>query len=185
MPRYVAFLRAINVGGHTVKMDRLRTLFEELGLSNVETFIASGNVLFDAPARTNIARLEERIEKHLESALGYGVATFIRPLDSLARAAAEHPFAAGVERGFRLHVGFLKHQPSATQHSALMKHAGELEEFHMGERAVYWLCHTGIGESKLTNATFEKALGCPTTFRNVNTVQRLAAKAPAPKAKRT
>ena len=185
MPRYVAFLRAINVGGHTVKMDRLRRLFEELDLANVETFIASGNVLFDAPARANTARLEERIEQHLAQALGYDVATFVRPLESLAGAAADHPFAMGVARGYRLHLGFLKQQPSKSQHAALMTRACETEEFHVGERTVYWLCHTGIGESKLTNATFEKALGGPTTFRNINTVQRLADKGASSKARRT
>jgi uncharacterized protein (DUF1697 family) len=46
MPKYVAFLRAINVGGHTVKMDHLRRLFEALGFTNVETFIASSDVVF-------------------------------------------------------------------------------------------------------------------------------------------
>ena len=83
MTRYVAFLRAINVGGHTVKMDRLRALFEELKFANVETFIASGNVLFDSASKSTDA-METRIERHLEKALGYEVATFVRPLASLA-----------------------------------------------------------------------------------------------------
>ncbi len=69
MPRYVAFLRAINVGGHTVKMDYLRMLFEALGFSNVETFIASGNVIFDSKA-TSAKALEKRIEHCLAEALG-------------------------------------------------------------------------------------------------------------------
>ena len=52
MPRYIAFLRAINVGGHnTVKMDFLRQLFESLGFSNVETFIASGNIVFETTSK--------------------------------------------------------------------------------------------------------------------------------------
>ena len=51
MPKYVALLRAINVGGHTVKMDHLRSLFEAIGFSNVETFIASGNVIFDSRSK--------------------------------------------------------------------------------------------------------------------------------------
>jgi uncharacterized protein (DUF1697 family) len=63
MPRYVAFLRAINVGGHIVKMDYLRSLFEELGFTNVETFIASGNVVFDSSYK-NPASLEKKIEGH-------------------------------------------------------------------------------------------------------------------------
>jgi uncharacterized protein (DUF1697 family) len=62
--RLIAFLRAINVGGHTVRMAMLRALFEELGLDDVETFIASGNVVFSASAK-NVPALERRIEQHL------------------------------------------------------------------------------------------------------------------------
>jgi uncharacterized protein (DUF1697 family) len=68
MPRYIAFLRAINVGGHTVKMDVLRQHFAALGFSNVETFIASGNVVFETTAK-NTRTLEQKIEKHLRAAL--------------------------------------------------------------------------------------------------------------------
>ena len=59
VPRHVAFLRAINVGGHVVTMDKLRALFTALGLKDVETFIASGNVLF-APSKGGVAALETR-----------------------------------------------------------------------------------------------------------------------------
>src|SRR5688500_14117045 len=88
MPKYVAFLRAINVGGHIVKMDRLRALFEELGFTNVETFIASGQVIFDTRA-TDTSKLEARIERHLRSALGYDVDTFIRTPAELTRIAGQ------------------------------------------------------------------------------------------------
>ena len=71
MPRLVAFLRAINVGGHIVKMDQLRKLFAELGFANVETFIARGNVLFDSSSKSGPA-LEKKIEKHLKAALAGG-----------------------------------------------------------------------------------------------------------------
>src|SRR3954464_12194003 len=114
MPRYVAFLRAINVGGHTVKMDRLRALFEELELANVKTFIASGNVLFDSAAR-NRAALESRIERHLEQALGSEVATFVRTTAELGTVIQFRP--AGVDPGEyesrQLYVGFFKDAPAA------------------------------------------------------------------------
>jgi len=60
LAKYIAFLRAINVGGHTVKMDHLRSLFEALGFSNVETFIASGNVIFESKSKSTRA-LERRL----------------------------------------------------------------------------------------------------------------------------
>ncbi len=76
MSRCIAFLRAINVGGHTVKMDDLRRLFESLGFTRGETFIASGNVVFETTSK-NTTALERKIEKKLRDALGYEVATFI------------------------------------------------------------------------------------------------------------
>ncbi|NUO79794.1 DUF1697 domain-containing protein, partial [candidate division KSB1 bacterium] len=93
MPQYLAFLRAINVGGHTVKMDQLRRLFEALGFANVETFIASGNVIFTSPSKSTKA-LEKKIEKHLHESLGYEVATFIRTTAELAVVAQYKPFSA-------------------------------------------------------------------------------------------
>ena len=69
MPKFVAFLRAINVGGHLVKMDQLRSLLEELGFVNVETFIASGNVIFESRAGAT-APLERKIERVLRDGLG-------------------------------------------------------------------------------------------------------------------
>ena len=77
MARLFAFLRAINVGGHTVTMDKLRRTFEELGLFDVETFIASGNVMFNSPG-TSLSGLERKIAARLEESLGYEVVTFIR-----------------------------------------------------------------------------------------------------------
>ena len=65
MQKYIAFLRAINVGGHTVKMDRLREIFETMGFSNVETFIASGNVIFETKSK-DVDSLVKMIKKKLE-----------------------------------------------------------------------------------------------------------------------
>ena len=76
--RYIAFLRAINVGGHVVKMDALRAHFAALRLTAVESFIASGNVIFLATSADPTA-LEQRIEARLAAQLGYSVATFLRP----------------------------------------------------------------------------------------------------------
>src|SRR5687768_15562390 len=93
MIRYIAFLRAINVGGHIVKMDHLRELFAAVGASNVETFIASGNVIFEAKDE-NAQALEKKIERHLRKALGYEVATFLRSVPELATVARYEPFPA-------------------------------------------------------------------------------------------
>ena len=72
MPRTLAFLRAINVGGRTVRMEELRRLFEDLGLARVETVIASGNVVLESRA-SDEAALAKRIEKQLAAGLGFEV----------------------------------------------------------------------------------------------------------------
>ena len=95
MHRYIAFLRAINVGGHTVKMDALRKHFSKMGFTNVETFIASGNVLFDADD-DEPAALEERIAHELESRLGYPVGTFLRTPAEFAAIVRHQPFDSAV-----------------------------------------------------------------------------------------
>ena len=77
MPRLVAFLRAINVGGHTVTMDDLRRLFVKMDFDGVETFIASGNVVFESRPKGGAA-LEKKIEAALHKALGYEVKSFLR-----------------------------------------------------------------------------------------------------------
>ncbi|RYX83208.1 DUF1697 domain-containing protein [bacterium] len=77
MTLYIAFLRGINVGGHRVKMEKLRELFRELGFSNVRTYIQTGNVFFESP-ETDCEVLTAQIEAHLLQSLGYEVPTFLR-----------------------------------------------------------------------------------------------------------
>ncbi|HZG68753.1 MAG TPA: DUF1697 domain-containing protein [Herpetosiphonaceae bacterium] len=180
MPRLIALLRAINVGGHTVKMDHLRRLFEALGLSNVETFIASGNVIFEAPAADPPA-LEKQIESHLRQSLGYEVTTFIRSTSELAVIAGHRPFPAAEldSEGSSLYIAFLPALPGGESHDRLMALRTEVDDFHIHEREVYWLCRRQLGESSFSGARLEKTLGMPATVRNATTVRRLAAKYPA------
>lgn len=91
MMHYIAFLRGINVGGHRVKMERLRELFSELGFSNVRTHIQTGNVFFETSETDRLA-LTSRIEAHLHRELGYEVPTFLRTHDELEKSLALKPF---------------------------------------------------------------------------------------------
>src|SRR6476620_11820436 len=91
--RYAALLRAINVGGHTVKMKELCAMFEAMKLANVRSVIASGNVLFESRS-ADAAALDSRIETALRKKLGYDVETFLRTGDELDALAAHDPFAA-------------------------------------------------------------------------------------------
>ncbi len=175
MPKYVAFLRAINVGGHTVKMDQLKSLFEALGFTNVETFIASGNVIFDAKGR-DTATLERRIEKHLLNELGYDVATFVRATADLPDIASHEPFDQAEIAGATLYIGFLATQPTVGTTKRLLACATEVDLFHVEGREVYWLCRTKFSESQFSGARLEKTLDMQITLRNTNTVKKIAAK---------
>jgi uncharacterized protein (DUF1697 family) len=177
MPKYVAFLRAINLGGHTVKMDDLRCLFEEMGFSNVETFIASGNVLFEA-ASTNPRELELKIEASLHNSLGYNVATFIRTADELAEIARYDPFrAAGTEAGgSTLYIVFAAGPPGEQAMQKLLALASDANQLHTIGSEIYWLCRTSFSDSGFSLALLEKALGLPATIRNATTVKKIAKK---------
>jgi len=172
--RYVALLRAINVGGH-VKMDRLRALFEQLGFDDVETVIASGNVLFSSRAR-NVAALEGKIERHLESALGYEVTTFIRTPDEMQSVAERDPFPGMVQEGHTLSVAFLKQHPGTRIAERLHGMRTDYDELLVKDRELYWLARGRTSDSKLWRTPMEKVLGGPATSRNVTTVRRLAEK---------
>lgn len=173
--RWFAFLRAINVGGHVVKMDRLRALFAELGFANVATFIASGNVIFDAAA-ADASALEAQIEAHLRQALGYEALTFVRSAADLAAIASYTPFtAAGGAHG--VYVSFLKAPLGAAARTQLLALNSDNDEFHAHGREFYWLCRTRLSDSPLfSGGLLAKAVGVPTTMRNSSTIQKLAAK---------
>lgn len=180
MPRYVALLRAINVGGHVVKMDRLRELFEGMGLRDVTTHIASGNVLFSAD-RATASALETKIEGGLAAALGYDVDTFLRSPAELAATAGHEPFP--VAEGSSLYVGFLKEPPHAAAQRAVLGFRSEVDDFAVVEREVYWHCRIRSSDSAFSGARLEKALRQRATFRNVTTVRKLAALLATPAAR--
>ncbi len=177
MSKYIAFLRAINVGGHIVKMDHLRQLFEALRFSNVETFIASGNVVFDSPSK-NPKTLEKKIETLLGETFGYRVDTFVRSTSELATVAIYKPFDDSELEGDGnvLYVAFTSDEPSSDSKRKLLACINEVDDFQVYGREVYCLSRKKLGESKFTGAQLVRILGTPVTVRNANTVKRLAAK---------
>lgn len=172
--RYVAFLRAINVGARRVKMPHLRELFEALDLDDVQTFLASGNAIFrhDGADGTALART---IEDHLEQALGFPVDTFVRSLPEVARVATADPFRdLAPTPADKRYVSFL-HQPlDSAQREALSTLGDDVIELRGTGREIYWLRRMNRGDSRLSNADVERALGVAATRRNLNTVRRIA-----------
>ncbi len=177
MPRYAAFLRAINVGGRVVKMDVLRRVFESLDFAKVETVIASGNVLFDASSKSAKV-LEKTIEKGLHDKLGYAVETFVRTPAEMTAVAEYKPFPARELAAAEsvLYVGFLDDEPTTTAKKRVLALATDVDEFNLHGRELYWLLRTKFSESKITGNKLERTLEMPTTLRNVTTVRKIAAK---------
>jgi len=173
MTQYIAFLRGINVGGHNVKMDVLRGHFETIGCVKVETFIASGNLIFES--RAAAPRIEAKIEKQLADALGYEVATFVRRRDEVSAATTHAAFPeAEIATAGAFCVGFLKAPLTAVQQAQLQQFSTEVDAFHAHQRELYWLCRVRQSESKFSNVAFEKKLGVAATFRSITTVRKLA-----------
>jgi uncharacterized protein (DUF1697 family) len=176
VPRYVAFLRAINVGGRIVKMDVLKREFEALGFADVETFIASGNVLFSSRAK-DVAALEKKIERRLKVALGYDVETFIRTCDEVGAVAKYSPFPPDQSQSaYGLYVGFLADRVPASATRQLKTIETPNHTFHVNGREVYWLCREKLSETKMSYAVIERALKTRSTFRGINTIVRLTSR---------
>jgi uncharacterized protein (DUF1697 family) len=158
-------------------MEDLRRLFEALGFSSVETFIASGNVIFDSKSKSAQA-LERKIEACLQKTFGYAVATFIRSTVELEAIAGKEPFSAAELRaeGNALYIALLADTPSDEAKQKLLLFTTETDDFHIAEREVYWLCRKKMSESKFSGARLEKTLGMQATFRNSTTIKKIAAK---------
>jgi uncharacterized protein (DUF1697 family) len=176
MTRYVAFLRGINLGKRRVKMEQLRRHFEGFGLENVDTFIASGNVVFDSP-RQDRAELEGEMEGHLHEALGFFSETFLRSLPELAL----FPDLEVVERaevaGFTPHLIFLKEGAGEAMEGKLRALETPDDGFHLLPREVFWFRRGGLTDSTIKTKDLEGALGgAKNTTRKLSTVRRIVAK---------
>ncbi len=179
MPRYFAFLRGINVGGHRIKMDRLREHVEALGFEHVETFIASGNVIFSSASR-DVHAMEERIARHLQEALGYEVPTLIRSQSELESIATFEP-SEPAPTDQSVYVIFLPESADVELRRSLESLSSDTDRFEFAGREAYWLIRGKLSESPLFGVDLTKVIGrAPTTMRNMTTVRRLVAKYPTP-----
>jgi uncharacterized protein (DUF1697 family) len=183
MPHYIAFLRGINLGSRRVKMDGLRAHFEALNFTDVETFIASGNVIFSSRA-TDPDKLVATIAAHLEKSLGYPVDTFLRTRSEVSAIAARHPFGSAVieDPSHTLHVGFFARELTSAQASGLLACRSPHDEFRVEGREYYWLCR-GLKshESKIWASAELRALRLPSSsMRSFTTIRKLAALYPLP-----
>lgn len=157
-------------------MSQLRELFEELGLEEVATFIASGNVLFASKA-DNARKLEAKIAQHLQKSLGYDVDTFVRTAEEVVMIDRFEAFPAQTAAGHTVHVGFLHEKLAPDVARKLEAVQTEEDAFRVQGREYYWLCRVRSNESKVWSAPALKALKLPSSsMRNLTSIHKLVAK---------
>ncbi|GGG54384.1 DUF1697 domain-containing protein [Paenibacillus radicis (ex Gao et al. 2016)] len=174
---YVALLRGINVGGHNkIKMADLRESLKELGLSNVQTYIQSGNIIF--ASSESEASLRERIEQQIEKTFGLSIRVIIRSYDELKRIVENCPFteqqiaeAVASCEGECLYVSMLLQQPDAERIDKLRAMDLQNDQFQIVDNNIYLLYGKSVRNSKLS-VQVEK-LGVPSTVRNWKTMNKL------------
>ncbi len=177
MNRYVALLRGINVGGKTIKMGALRASFEALGFGEVETYIQSGNVRFEADEKKPAAIIR-RIEEKIRVDFKLEVQVFVRSEKELADVVKRNPFPKqkNIDQS-KLHVTFLHEDAHASAAAVLETLAVGQERFHISGREIFLYCPHGYGNSKLANPFIERKLRIAATTRNWKTVNTLLAMA--------
>ena len=175
MSRYVVLLRGINVGiGRKVPMADLKKLCESLGLKNVQTYIQSGNLIFELEQPEPISALETRLQKAFSEAFGFGIPVLIRTAAEWADSIAKNPFLNEEHLDIdRLHLTCLKELPSPDLLEKIKTFQYLPDRFEIVDRDVFIFCAAGYGTSKLVNSFFESKLKTQATTRNWKTVMQL------------
>ncbi len=170
LPRYLALLRGVNVGGHNlVAMRDLRRLFSSLGLADVTTYLQSGNVLFST---SGSAPAEEALEQAILQELGVRTRVLLRRGAELAQICTANPFAGSVDVDpAQLYLAFLRAEPGAGGLAAFSVPGTGGERFTVRGREIYLYYPGGYGGTKLTNGYIERRLGVIATTRNWRVVQ--------------
>jgi uncharacterized protein (DUF1697 family) len=176
MPRYVAFLRGINVTGSRMNADALCEPFTDLGFEDVTSFRASGNVIFTA-GRQPPAKLEQVIEAEFRERLGLNAVTFIRSDAEMGALAAAEPFPTETVASStgKLQVTFLVKKPPAAARKAVSAMATPDDMLEFGERELFWLPSRGFQGTALDWNAIAKLIG-PTTHRTMGTVEQIYSK---------
>ncbi|MCJ2184895.1 DUF1697 domain-containing protein [Novosphingobium sp. 1949] len=176
MPRYCAFFSSLNVGGNRLTMEDLRRALRREEIDNVETVIASGNVLFDYDERPSEG-LEELFAYIMAERFDIDSFVAIRSKEEVRAALEDNPFV-GFGEDAKVHTQFLASQPPQANFDALLaayKGRGD-EKLALGERCLFIDFVHGVAGSRLTPGFIERRLGCRGTARNARSLGRILAK---------
>jgi uncharacterized protein (DUF1697 family) len=171
MTTYISMLRGINVSGQKkIKMDELKKLYESLDFKNVQTYLHSGNVIFEC-SDTNVAKLINKIERKIKNSFGFDVLVLIRTITEIQKLIENTPFVK--KDTSKLHVTFLSDTPTKSPINEINKIKDKSEEFFISGKEIYLFCPKGYGRTKLSNNFFERKLKLSATTRNWKTVNKL------------
>lgn len=174
MKRYIAFLRAINVGGYRkIKMQGLRELFENMGYENVQTYIQSGNVVFDSDESDPIL-ISQSIEGMIKGEFGHVVPVIIRTPEYLGKLINNNPFEGENKDPFRLYITYFLKTPSKEKQEELISLSSDIEKFDFVEGDLFSLVNKKTDQKvNFSNGFVEKIIGIPGTSRNWRTVNNM------------
>jgi uncharacterized protein (DUF1697 family) len=172
MARFVAMLRGVNVGGNVLKMDRLRELCDEIGFKNTQTYVQSGNLVFESDHSQSA--LCSLIEKRLVGETRLPVSAILRTPTELEKIISGNPFLKEKRIDLsKLHVTFLAKPAGKDAVSRLAAINAGADRFRVVDKEIYLHCPNGYGETKLSNNVLQKVVGVNATTRNWNTVNKL------------
>lgn len=173
MTRYCAFIGSMNVGGNRLKMEDLRYALEREDIEDVETVVASGNVLFSFDERPSDG-MAEMLAFIVQDYFGFSTFAAVRTADEIRAAMEGNPFRDGGDEA-KVHTHFLERQPDPDQFKVMLAaYEGRGDErIALGDRCLYIDYVDGVGASKLTSAFIERKLDCRGTARNMRSLQRI------------
>lgn len=173
MTGYIALLRGINVSGHKmIKMDKLKEVLKEINLSNISTYIQSGNVLFTSEEASS-KKLEKDISNCIFKHFGHDVPVLIVTLEDLKEAIKNIPYKTD-ENDAQPYMLFFSGLPSPESIRELeAKNFGE-DKFKVINKVMY-IMYENIAKTRLTNVLIEKKLAVTATARNQKTIRKLVA----------
>ena len=176
MTRYCAFFASMNVGGNRLRMADLRDALEREDLEDVETVVASGNVLFSFDERPDEG-LTEMLSFIVNDRFGFPTFAAVRDTDGVRAAIEDNPFKDSGEAKF-VHTLLLEREPEEGGFERICAdYEGRgPEKLALGDRCLFVDYVGGVGDSRLTTGFIERRLGCRVTARNIGSLRRILEK---------
>ena len=174
MKTYISILRGINVGGtKKIKMDALREMYATLGFTKIQSYIQSGNVIFNS-SESDTSQLAKLISKKIAEVFGFEVPVLVLTVQEIKTAIENNPFLSDSSKDAAfMHFTFLSEFPDSKLLQSIDAAKYLPDEFCCLDKVIYLYCPNGYGNTKLTNTFFENKLKRTATTRNLRTVGEL------------